>query len=162
MDVPGQLDSQGVHSELVTTVIIGKGSTDGTFQSSASNVITTSLGTIVSAVNANGKSSIVMNQDGSVTVNLAPTTATSSAVGAGTNVVIQVPFPAQSFTWLPDPAACTSRLPRDCGSPRSRGPAVSNESMSRPARSWPRSSTWGRITPRSDDVPDPRQGPGGP
>lgn len=95
--LPGDL----ISSTATTTITIGKASLQGTFQQST---ITLSPG-FVTTINARGHATVVLQQDGKVEMSFDATTATSKAVGAGSEAIVNVPFPAQSYEWEPNTGA---------------------------------------------------------
>jgi len=104
----GSLNSPPIRSEVVYTITIGKGTLQGTFQSSS----ITETGVAVATVNAKGHASIAVQPDGGVLMTLDATTATSTATGAGTTQTVTLPLPAQQYTWKPDAGtACDAPPP---------------------------------------------------
>ena len=101
----GVLDSSGVHSEVVYTITIGKGSHEGTYQWSD----VTDVADAVATVNASGHASLAEQKDGSIVMTLDATSATSTAAGSDGLEAISVPVPAQSFTWEVEGASSCER-----------------------------------------------------
>ena len=61
----------------------------------------TGFGDIVTTEKGSGKASIVKGADGSLTMTMAGTTVTSTAVGAGTVQSVTLAIPAMDFVWQP-------------------------------------------------------------
>jgi hypothetical protein len=99
--ITGGFTQGGLTSTIQYKVQIAENSLDGTYDYLSGNVITTPQGNIVSSVSGNGAAHLTVNKDGTVLMKLGPTTATSSAVGAGTKQSIQVPLPGWTFNWKP-------------------------------------------------------------
>jgi len=102
-DTDGEWTFQGklvgpLNSEATYTITIPAGTLAGRFQSST---IHDTAG-IVATINAKGTASVAVQPDGSVKMTLDATTATSTAVGAGTKQTVTLPIPAQQFTWQPN------------------------------------------------------------
>jgi hypothetical protein len=63
--------------------------------------VTKSYPSIVTTIVANGHASITAQPDGTLKMTIFGTTATSTAVGAGTEVTVSVPIPDGSYSWSP-------------------------------------------------------------
>lgn len=97
----GGFTQTGLTNSIQFKVEIAQNSTEGTYEYSSNNVVTTPQGTIVATVNGKGSATITLQKDGTVLMKLGPTNATGTSTVGGHTATITLPLPGWTFNWVP-------------------------------------------------------------
>jgi hypothetical protein len=96
--IVGTIKTDQIDSTTTTTATINGTTLVGTYTYKS---VTKSFPSIVTTITASGRASIAAQPDGTLKMTIFGTTATSTAVGAGTQVTVSVPIPDGSYAWIP-------------------------------------------------------------